>query len=225
MLERPPECRTAEIASTISELHVLPPKLAGKGFKDRIVTDRGHRAPFITGSHICTRQQQKLQTDSSRSSSVTFLPRVPTHSTTPRLPSVPPYPGSARNSPFAAIYQRIVTNCARSRSTSRGENSAPVSPTKGRSPRLRRFRLRASNGGNLSSDPIPIDPSLAEARGVFGDQTLFVETSAGVSPLPPPPRLSLPSFPSPRGAVDSWRVRNSVMSESADWRQEMGRAM
>ena len=28
--ERPPKCRTAEIACTISELHVLSPKLAGK---------------------------------------------------------------------------------------------------------------------------------------------------------------------------------------------------
>ena len=30
MTERPPKCRTAEIAWTISELHALPPKLVGK---------------------------------------------------------------------------------------------------------------------------------------------------------------------------------------------------
>ena len=31
MPERPPNCRTAEIACTISKIYALPPKLAGKG--------------------------------------------------------------------------------------------------------------------------------------------------------------------------------------------------
>ena len=31
MPERPPNCRNAEIACTISEMHALSPKLAGKG--------------------------------------------------------------------------------------------------------------------------------------------------------------------------------------------------
>ena len=42
MPEQPPECRIAEIACTISELHVLPPKLAGKGvFTNPLLTRRG----------------------------------------------------------------------------------------------------------------------------------------------------------------------------------------
>ena len=30
--QRPPKCRTAEIACTISELHALPPKFGGKSY-------------------------------------------------------------------------------------------------------------------------------------------------------------------------------------------------
>ena len=36
MPERPPKCRTAEIACIISEMHALPPKLAGKCVYRRI---------------------------------------------------------------------------------------------------------------------------------------------------------------------------------------------
>ena len=42
MPERPPKCRTAEIACSIYELNALPPKLAGKGVSARNLRPFSH---------------------------------------------------------------------------------------------------------------------------------------------------------------------------------------